>query len=138
VLDAAAITLSSIEIPYEISAALSIRAGYLALRRIANYFDIPNPQEPHYPVTPICVERQEFDEVMNQLAAAGLPLKADREQAWRDFAGWRVNYDRSLILLCGLVMAPQASWSSDRAPQFILPPLMIFKKHKLLQKQEMM
>ena len=23
--------------------------------------------------------------------------QADREQAWKDFAGWRVNYDRALI-----------------------------------------
>ena len=136
VLDAAAITLSAIEIPYEVSAALCIRAGFLALRRIANYFDIPSPQDPHYPTDPICVERREFDDVMDQLARAGLPIKPDREQAWRDFAGWRVNYDRSLILLCGLVMAPYAAWSSDRAPQFILPPMMIFKKHKLLPKEE--
>ena len=131
VLDTAAITLSAIEIPYEASAALCIRAGYLALRRIANYFDIPNPQDPHYPSNSICVDREEFDSVLDQLSTAGLPIKADREQAWRDFAGWRVNYDRALILLCGLVMAPTASWSSDRAPQFILPPLIIFKKHKL-------
>ena len=136
VLDAASITLSAIEIPYEVSAALCIRAGYLTFRRIANYFDIPNPQDPHYPATSICVERHEFDDVINQLAAAGLPVKADREQAWQDFAGWRVNYDRTLILLCGLVMAPQASWSSDRVPQFKLPPLMILKKHKLLMKEE--
>jgi hypothetical protein len=132
VLDAAAITLSAIEIPYEASAALCIRAGFLTFRRIANYFDLPSPQDPHYPATPICVERREFDEVIDQLAAAGLPIKADREQAWRDFAGWRVNYDRALILLCGLVMAPEATWSSDRVPQFVLPPFMIFKKHKLL------
>jgi hypothetical protein len=132
VLDAAAITLSAIEIPYEVSAALCLRAGFLALRRIANYFDLPNPQDPHYPTTLICIERHEFDEVLNQLAAAGLPIKADREQSWRDFAGWRVNYDRVLILLCGLVMAPQASWSSDRAPKFDLPPIMILKKHKIL------
>jgi hypothetical protein len=136
VLDAAAITLSVIEIPYEVTAALSIRAGFLAFRRIANYFDIPNPQDPHYPATPICVERHEFDQVVDQLVAAGLPVKADREQAWRDFAGWRVNYDRTLILLCGLVMAPQASWSSDRAPSFKLPPLILLKKHKLLMKSE--
>jgi len=136
VLDAAAITLSTIEIPYEVSAALCIRAGFLAFRRIATYFDIPNPQDPHYPATPICIERREFDEVIDQLAAAGLPIKADREQAWRDFFGWRVNYDRALILLCGLVMAPQASWSSDRAPQFKLPPLMILKKHKLVFHEE--
>ena len=54
------------------------------------------------------MDRAEFDQVLDKLAEAGLPLKADREQAWRDFAGWRVNYDRALILLCGLVMAPQA------------------------------
>src|SRR5512147_1921676 len=128
VLDAATITLSAIEIPYEVSAALCIRAGFLAFRRIANYFDIPNPQDPHYPEFPICVERAEFDSVLDQLAAAGLPLIADREQAWKNFAGWRVNYDRSLILLCGLVMAPRASWSSDRAPEFNLPPLWLMKK----------
>ena len=42
------------------------------------------------------------------------PAEADREQAWRDFAGWRVNYDAVLIQLCALVMAPPAVWSSDR------------------------
>jgi hypothetical protein len=136
VLDAASITLSAIDIPYEASAALSIRAGFLAFRRIADYFDIPNPHDPHYPATPICIERREFDEVLDQLAAGGVPLKPDREQAWRDFAGWRVNYDRALILLCGLVMAPPAAWSSDRVPQFVLPPMVIFKKHKLLEKQQ--
>ena len=82
------------------------------------------------------MERDEFDEVVDQLVKAGLPTKADREKAWRDFAGWRVNYDRALILLCGLVMAPKASWSSDRAPQFKLPPLMLLKKHKLAFNKE--
>ncbi|HEX2995145.1 MAG TPA: hypothetical protein VHP14_09975 [Anaerolineales bacterium] len=132
ILDAAAITLSAIEIPYEVSAALCIRAGFLSLRRIAGYFDIPSPTDPHYPATPICIERREFDEVLDRLTAAGLPVKTDREKAWQDFAGWRVNYDRVLILLCGLVMAPHAPWSSDRAPEFNLPPMMISKKHKLL------
>jgi hypothetical protein len=136
VLDTAAITLSAVEIPYEASAALCIRAGFLTLRRIANYFDIPNPQDPQYPDDPVCVQREEFDEVLNQLAVGGLPIKADREQAWRDFAGWRVNYDRALILLCGLVMAPEAAWSSDRVRQFTLPPFVLFKKQKLLTEEE--
>jgi hypothetical protein len=136
VLDSAAITLSAVEIPYEASAALCIRAGFLTLRRVANYFDIPSPQDPHYPKDPICVEREEFEAALNQLAAGGLPIQADREQAWRDFAGWRVNYDRALILLCGLVMAPTASWSSDRVPRFTLPPFILFKKNKLLVEKE--
>ena len=44
-----------------------------------------------------------------------MPLKADLEQAWRDFAGWRVNYDRVLLSLAELTMAPYAPWSSDRS-----------------------
>lgn len=128
VMDTAAITLSAVDIPYEFSAALSIRAGFLALRRISNYFDIPYPQNPRYPETPISITRAEFDEVLDKLQTAGIPLKPDREKAWLDFAGWRVNYDRTLLALCTLVMAPHASWSSDRAPKLNLPPLFIFKK----------
>ena len=122
-MDCASITLSALDIPYQPSAALNIRAGFLTLRRIANYFDIPNPQDPRYPDMPICVEREEFEEVLDKLAEAGLPVKADRARAWQDFAGWRVNYDRSLILLCGLVMAPYAPWSSDRSTRYQRPPL---------------
>jgi len=130
VLDSASLTLSAVDVPFEPSAALCIRSGYLALRRIANYFDIPNPQNPRYPNDPICITRLEFDQVLDQLMEEGVPIKSDREQAWRDFAGWRVNYDRSLIMLCGLVMAPEANWSSDRVPKFNHPPLMIFKRIK--------
>jgi hypothetical protein len=131
ILDAAAITLSAVDIPAEASASLSIRAGFLALRRIADYFDIPNPQNPKYPADPISIKREEFDELLSQLGQAGVPLKVDREQAWKDFAGWRVNYDRVLLVLCTLVMAPEAPWSSDRASKFKTPPLFIFKKkHK--------
>jgi hypothetical protein len=116
VLDGAALTLSSVDVPYEPSAALCIRAGFLSLRRIANYFGIPNPHDPHYPIDPISVSRAEFDATLAQLEAAGLPLKTDREQAWKDFAGWRVNYDRALIRLCMFLLAPVAPWSSDRRP----------------------
>ena len=47
--------------------------------------------------------------------AAGVPLKADRDQAWLDFAGWRVNYDTVLLALAELTMAPYAPWTSDRS-----------------------
>jgi hypothetical protein len=130
ILDAAAITLSAVDIPADASASLSIRAGYLALRRITNYFDIPYPEAPKYPTDPISIKREEFHELLFKLEKAGVPLKADREKAWTDFAGWRVNYDRVLLVLCTLVMAPQAPWSSDRAPKFKMPPLFLKKKRK--------
>jgi hypothetical protein len=128
VLDTAAITLSSIDVPDEASAALCIRAGYLALKRIADYFDIPNPSNPKFPETPISISREEYDELLRKLEAAGVPIKPDREKAWLDYAGWRVNYDCTLLSLCSLVMAPYASWSSDRALKIGLPPL-FSKKH---------
>ena len=116
VLDAASLTLSAVDVPYEPSAALCIRAGYLSLHSITHSFGIPLPHDPHFPDDPISISRVEFEETLTQLTVAGLPIKADRDQAWKDFGGWRVNYDRSLIALCTLVMAPFAPWSSDRIP----------------------
>jgi len=125
VLDAAALTLSSLDVPAEASAALCIRAGFISLRRIADYFDIPYPRDPHFPEISIGISRGEFESVLDQLADAGLPLKTDRDQAWQDFAGWRVNYDHTLLALCSLLMAPLAFWSSDRAPELKPPPLFL-------------
>ena len=125
VLDSAALTLAAVDIPAEPSAALCIRAGFLALRRIADTFNIPYPPDPQYPEFPVSVRREEFDAVLDRLAGDGLPVKTDREQAWRDFAGWRVNYDAVLLRLCALTMAPAAPWSGDRAPDLQLPPLFL-------------
>jgi hypothetical protein len=94
-------------------AQLTIRAGYLALRAIADFFTISHNANPK-PDDPISISRQEFDDAYDQLAAAGVPLRSDRDQAWRDYAGWRVNYDTVLISLAALTMAPYAPWSSDR------------------------
>jgi hypothetical protein len=113
VLDAAALTLSVIDIPYDPQAALCIRAGFLALRRISDFFNVtynPNPA----PTDPISIRRGEFDAVVSQLVEKGVPVKADLEQGWSDFNGWRVNYDTVLIALASLTMAPRAPWSSDR------------------------
>ncbi len=67
------------------------------------------------PDDPISVTREEFDEVCAELVADGVPVIDDLDQGWRDFAGWRVNYDTVLIALATLVVAPPAPWSSDRA-----------------------
>jgi hypothetical protein len=121
VLDAAGLTLAVVAIPHDVQADLCIRAGYLALRRIADFFRLPYNPKPHYPDDPISVSRAEFEAACDSLAAAGLPLQPDRDQAWRVFAGWRVNYDRVLIALCSLTVAPEAPWSSDRAAPFVIP-----------------
>lgn len=114
VLDAAALQLSVVDEPVDPRAALCLRAGYSALHDIAGAYGIEVPDGPA-PDDPIGVTRQEFDAVADRLGAAGIPLVSDREQAWRDFQGWRVNYDAALIALAGFVSAPYAPWSSDRS-----------------------
>jgi hypothetical protein len=113
VLDSAALRASTIDKPRSWRAELCLRAGYLTLRRIADTYDVPYDDDPA-PTDPISVTRGEYDAVVDELVAMGVRVKPDRDQAWRDFAGWRVNFDTVLLSLCSLLMAPYAPWSSDR------------------------
>lgn len=121
VLDTASIVASTLDRPRDPEAELCVRAGYLALRQIADFFSITYEPDARYPRNPISVTREEFDALCDELEAVGIALKPDRDQAWQDFAGWRVNYDTVLLALAGLLMAPPAPWSSDRARQWRLP-----------------
>jgi hypothetical protein len=122
VLDTAALTLSVLDIPWDAQAALCVRSGYLALQRIGDFFKIPYKADPIFPDDQISITREEFEGTVELLIAAGLPIKEDRDRAWRDFGGWRINYDAVLLALCELTMAPYAPWSSDRSGTFVLRP----------------
>jgi hypothetical protein len=117
VLDAAAIVNSTIDQDRQPQASLCVRSGFTALRSISRFFHIPHPDDPA-PDDPISITRDEWEQACRELEAVGVPLKADRDQAWRDFAGWRVNYDIPLVTLAGLLVAPYAPWSSDRSIPF--------------------
>jgi hypothetical protein len=117
VLDAASLRQAAVDMPFDPQAGICIRAGFFALRAIADYFGIPYEPDPH-PGDPISIARDEFLDACEQLAAAGIPLKADLDQAWIDFTGWRVNYDVPLTTLAGFIMTPYAPWSSDRSLRF--------------------
>jgi hypothetical protein len=114
VLDAAAIRASTLSIPFAPNAGLCIRAGYLALREIAAQYGVAFDADPS-PDEPISVSREEYFEVYEALAEAGVPVRPDREAAWRGFSGWRVNYDEVLLAIAHLVDAPIAPWVSDRS-----------------------
>jgi hypothetical protein len=113
VMDAAALVESTLDKPWDVRARLCIRAGFVALRQICDFFRISYDADPQAD-DPISISQDEYNEVYEQLKAAGLPVVADREQAWRDYAGWRVNYDRQLLALAEITMAPYAMWISDR------------------------
>ncbi len=122
VLDSAALSLSVLDVQRSAEAALCLRAGFLSLRRIADYFMIPHNDDPK-PTDPISISRREFDLMYFELEAAGVPLKADHDRAWADFCGWRVNYDTTLVRLTTVVSAPPAHWSSDRKVASFTPKL---------------
>ena len=113
VLDTAALHNAVVDLPHDPRADILLRSGFLCLRRIAASFEIHYDDDPR-PDDPISVSRDEFDEVCAELGEAGVPLVADLDQGWRDFAGWRVNYDAVLGGWPALVVAPAARWSSDR------------------------
>jgi hypothetical protein len=114
VLDAAALAQSTLDVPWSPQAGLCIRAGFLALRDVATLYRIPFDPDPA-PDDGISIAHEEFLEAYERLAGAGVPVRTDREAAWRDFAGWRVNYDDVLLALAALTTAPYAPWSSDRS-----------------------
>lgn len=131
VLDSAALYASTVDMPRAPEAELCMRAGYLALRAVADFFLMEYPKKVQKG-DPISISQDEFDEVYDQLAAAGVPLKADRQQCWEDYAGWRVNYDVVLLKLAALTMAPYAPWVSDRS----LPNMVNVGKASALAKKK--
>jgi hypothetical protein len=128
-LDAAALVRSAVAVPVDAQADLMIRAGYLALRRIAGVFRIQFVENPS-PTDPTSVDRARFDEALTVLEHAGVPLVDDRDQAWRDFNGWRVNYDAALRGLERVTMAPtpwwerpiRSAWVTDEPDAAAVPP----------------
>jgi hypothetical protein len=115
VLDAASLWASTIEHPNDPDAQLCLRAGSLALRRIAALVRVPYNPDPQ-PGEPVTISRYEFDAACREMAEAGVPLKDDLDAAWVSYAGWRVNYDIVLLNLARLTEAPPAPWVSDRSP----------------------
>lgn len=114
-LDAAGMWVAAVEHPIDPEAQLCIRTGFLALRRIAANLGLPTVDDPA-PTDPISVARDEWDKGLDEMAAAGLPVVADRDAAWQAWAGWRVNYDSVLLRVARLVEAPVVPWVSDRSP----------------------
>jgi hypothetical protein len=129
VLDGAALAASTVDIPRDVQAEFCLRAGYLCLRRVCDYFSIPFDPMPD-PGDPIAITRDEWNDAVEDLIATGLPVKADRDKAWRDFAGWRVNYDTTLLAIANFTSAPYAPWSSDRSGSRTLRPR-LFGKAKM-------
>lgn len=108
-LDTASLVTATRMIPSTGQAETMIRSGYLALRTIADFYQIA-PELPPSARSEISVTRAQFDVLLEKLRVGGIQLDVDPDAAWSDFAGWRVNYDHALEGLKTLVAEVPAHW----------------------------
>ena len=110
VLDAAALFNAAVDAPPSATAGICIRAGWLTLRPLADYFRIPYPVAVDRTI-PISITREQFDLVLERLERSGVPIVADHDAAWWDFVGWRVNYDAIIEACHVMFVCPRSDWS---------------------------
>lgn len=124
VLDAAALYLAlQVDPPGAISARLCLRGGFTCLTTIARAmgFDVPLEADPSQGIS---LTYAEFVEAVERLRSVDFPIDRPLDEAWREFLGWRVNYEAAAYAIAMRIDAPPALWSGARrhAAEHI-PPL---------------
>jgi hypothetical protein len=123
VLDSAALFLAlSPKAAPEIPARLCLRAGFACFTRIARAmgFDIPLEADPDEGIS---LTYGEFLEAVARMREVNFPIEREPEEAWPDFVGWRVNYERAAYAVAAAVYAVPAMWSGPRRrPEPPIPP----------------
>jgi hypothetical protein len=114
VLDSAALYLSlnPAEAP-TVPARLCLRAGFSCLNRIARAMGMDVPLEAN-PEDGISLTYEEFLAAVARMKEVGFPMPRDAADAWPDFVGWRVNYERAAYRIAAAVDAVPALWSGPR------------------------
>jgi hypothetical protein len=65
----------------------------------------------------------EFLDGVERLKEVGFDIERDPADAWPDFVGWRVNYERAAYAIAAAVDAVPAMWSGPRRrPSDPIPP----------------
>ncbi len=115
ILDAAALADACLDLATDPAADRLVRFGSRALLKTLDPLRLRCPENPQWPGTPINVTRAEFDEAFDHFQSAGLPMKSDRDTAWRTYARLRVQYECPLMALVRLKNPPRgARWTTDR------------------------
>ncbi len=90
-----------------------LQMGINCLRSLAGPMQISYDPDP-LPTTDIRLTRDEFAEGYRRLLKVDFPVERSVEEAWRHFAGWRVNYEQIVDKLTVLLMPPPAPWFLHR------------------------
>jgi hypothetical protein len=90
-----------------------LQMGINCMRSVAGALRIPFDPDP-LPTTAIRLTRAEFDVGYHRLEAVEFPLERDAAESWRNFQGWRINYEPIVDELTRLVAPPPAPWFVER------------------------
>lgn len=114
VLDSAALilTLAPEEAP-TVPARLCLRGGFQCFRRVARAMGMDVPEEAD-PGTGITLTYEEFLDAVRRMREVGFPITRDPADAWPEFVGWRVNWEREAYWVAEAVDAVPALWSGPR------------------------
>jgi hypothetical protein len=123
VLDSAALFLAlSPQSAPQVPARLCLRSGFLCFNRIARAMGYTIPDEAD-PEAGISLTYAEFLDAVARMREVDFPIEREPEQAWPDFVGWRVNYERAAYAVASAVYAVPAKWSGPRRHAVVeIPP----------------
>jgi hypothetical protein len=117
VLDSAALFLAlSPKSAPVVPARLCLRSGFICFNQIAAAMGIEVPEETDVsdPASRISLGYQDFLDAVARLREVDFPIERDPAEAWPDFAGWRINYERAAYAVAEAVDAVPALWSGPR------------------------
>ena len=114
VLDSAALflVLSPKSAPV-VPARLCLRGGFLCFNQIARAMGIDVPDERN-PGKTISLTYSEFLEAIERMREVDFPIERDPAEAWPEFVGWRVNYERAAYGVAAALDVVPALWSGPR------------------------
>jgi len=113
VLDAAALHLSLAPSSAPVEARMCLRMGFGCLQNLAGAVGVAVDTDPR-PDQGIELTEEEFAQGVARLEEVGFPMERTLEQAWRDFQGWRVNYEPAAYALARRLTAVPAPWTGER------------------------
>jgi hypothetical protein len=114
VLDSAALILAlSPQSAPVVPARLCLRSGFLCFTRVAQAMGVDVPDEPD-PDSGIALTYKEYLDAIARMREVDFPIERDPAEAWPDFVGWRLNYERAAYAVASEVRAVPALWSGPR------------------------
>ncbi len=113
VMDAAALQLARTPSVAPASARLVITGGISALKSINAAQRLPVIVDP-LPIDPVSLTFEEFSEGWQMLDRVEFRAEVDAATAWKDFRGWRVNWEQNAFALARLIEAPPLDWTGPR------------------------